>query len=486
MHLFFRKLKHLFLQKRIFSAMHVKLCNKRTVLLAGSLVVQSSLLSAQSSIDETQNELTLQKAIKIALNNDDWLIKSELTQTRFKVLSEGASALPDPTFSIGMLNMPTNSFAFDQEPMTQLKVGATQMFPRGDSLALEEKKLALKATEQPHLRDDRRLKVTRQITHFWLDAYEASASYQLVNDARPLFDKLGDIVSASYASSMGKANQQDIIRAELELIRLNDRLVSLDSRKRVALSTLSKFLFSTNNEVKRNSYNNQTSLPKRLPNIDESRIDTMATINRYDEQMLYQFIATHPLIDATQQRILAAKTDIELAKQAFKPQYSVNASYALRDDAQNGESRSDFISVGASVSVPLFSKTRQDANLAGAKLMTEAIRTEKRLIVRELMSGLSSAYQDYLGLSERFDIYQRTILPQMKQQSEAALNAYTNDTGDFAEVVRAKIAELDSQLTLLNIEVSKRKALSNIDYFSATHENTHTVFDTSNKDNIHD
>lgn len=486
MHIFFRELRHLLPQKLMFNAMHLTQCKKPAVLLAGLLVVQSSFLSAQSSIDEMQNELTLQKAIKIALNNDDWLIKSELTQSRFEVLSEGASALPDPTFSLGLLNLPTNSFAIDQEPMTQLKVGATQMFPRGDSLALQEKKLALKAKEQPHLRDDRRLKVTRQITHLWLDAFETSASYQLVNAARPLFDKLGDIVSASYASSTGRVNQQDIIRAELELVRLNDRLVSLDAKKRVALSMLSKFLFSTTNTDKHNSSNNQTAMPKRLPNIEGSRIEALATINRASEQALYQFIASHPLIDATQQRIQVSKTDIELAEQAFKPQYSVNASYALRDDGQNGESRSDFISVGASVSVPLFSKNRQDANLAGAKLMTEAILTEKRLIMRELMSGLSSAYQDYLGLSERIDIYQDKILPQMKQQSDAALNAYTNDTGEFSEVVRAKIAELDSQLTLLNIEVSKHKALSNIDYFSPAHENTHTALDTSNKDNTYD
>lgn len=448
--------------------------------IAVAAFVYSSFLFAQSPANGSQNELTLQKAKAIALSNDDWLIKSELMQSRLEKLSTGASALPDPSVNLGFLNLPTNGFAIDQEPMTQLTVGATQMFPRGDSLALEEKKLLLSAKEQPYLRADRRLKVALQITHLWLDAFEASSSYHLVDQARPLFDKLSDIVSASYASSSAKANQQDIIRSELELLKLNDRLVSLDTSKRSALSQLAKFLSSSNgapNYV--NAYSNQLTLPGDLPEINSKKITQLAVIDNADEQTLYRLIESHPLMDATEQRIRVSNVDIELAEQAYKPQYSLSASYALRDDSPNGQSRADFVSIGASVSVPLFSKTRQDAAVAATKLMNETIHTEKRLIMRELMSGLSRAYQEYSGLYQRYAIYQDTILPQTKQQTEAALKAYTNDTGDFAEVVRAKIAQLDAQLTLLSIIVSKRKALSSIDYFFQGASDTYEFKDTS-------
>ena len=184
-------------------------------LLTCFLFVQTSNLLAQASQNITDNVLSLPKAVALAIENDDWLYKSELMQSRLEVLSEGANALPDPTISLGLLNIPTNGFSLDQEPMTQIKVGVTQTLPRGDSLDLQEKKYKLSASEQPYLRKDRRLRVTLQATTLWLDTFEASASYRLVNDARPLFDKLGDIVSASYSSSLGKANQLDIIRAEL-------------------------------------------------------------------------------------------------------------------------------------------------------------------------------------------------------------------------------------------------------------------------------
>lgn len=103
------------------------------------------------------------------------------------------------------------------------------------------------------------------------------------------------------------------------------------------------------------------------------------------------------------------------------------------------------------------------------------------------MAGLKSSIDQYQGASKRLAIYQSQILPQMAQQADAALNAYTNDLGDFAEVVRAKIAELDAQITALSIKVAKRKALASIHYyFSEYHldaEQQRQVNQASGRDN---
>jgi len=48
-------------------------------------------------------------------------------------------------------------------------------------------------------------------------------------------------------------------------------------------------------------------------------------------------------------------------------------------------------------------------------------------------------------------------LPQIHDQAEVSLTAYTNDAGEFAEVVRARIAELNAKLDALGIEVERQK-----------------------------
>ena len=450
------------------------------VFKSGGALASDIDASSSSNQNVTQdNVLTLQAVIQHAQDNDEWLVKSDLLASQLRQLGEAANTLPDPTFSISVLNLPTDGFAFNQEPMTQFKVGASQMFSRGNSRALKEKRFQLAADEQPHLQENRRQQIALQATQLWLAAFEGSASYQLVEEAKPLFDKLGDIVSASYASSSGAANQQDIIRAELELIKLNDRLISLEAQSDVALSKLSQFLLAPN------GYNQEINqgdlsapsffanalmaplLPKVLPPLTEKQYLLQEHTEQLSPNEFHTLVGNHALILANEQRIHTSLTDIEIAEQAYKPQYGMNASYAFRDDNPGGQSRADFFSIGLTVSMPLFSSKRQDANVSSATLMTEAMRTEKLLIMRELMAGLRSALSAYEGASSRLAIYENRIIPQIKQQAEAALNAYTNDTGDFAEVVRAQIDELDAQLTMLNIRVNQRRALASIEYFYA-------------------
>ena len=55
----------------------------------------------------------------------------------------------------------------------------------------------------------------------------------------------------------------------------------------------------------------------------------------------------------------------------------------------------------------------------------------------------------------------------MTDQAEASLSAYTHDDGDFAEVVRARIAELNARIDALNISIDIQKAVAQLNYFYA-------------------
>ena len=64
-------------------------------------------------------------------------------------------------------------------------------------------------------------------------------------------------------------------------------------------------------------------------------------------------------------------------------------------------------------------------------------------------------------------MYLGDLLPQMSQQVEASLTAYTHDDGDFAEVIRAKIAELNAKIDSLEITVNIAKAKVQLNYLLA-------------------
>ena len=95
----------------------------------------SSLLSISVSVHSA--ELGLNEAINYALNHEPWLKASKQKQASIEAKSIAAGTLPDPVLTLGLMNLPTNGFAFDQENMTQFKVGISQSLSRGDSLALQ-------------------------------------------------------------------------------------------------------------------------------------------------------------------------------------------------------------------------------------------------------------------------------------------------------------------------------------------------------------
>ncbi len=224
------------------------------------------ILAAKAS--QHLEELTLETAINAAIQFDPWLQGSQHKQSSLESMSTAAGTLPDPKMSVGIANLAVDTFDFGQEPMTQLKVGVTQMIPRGDSLAIRQRQLKLMASEYPLQRQDRVAKLTVMASQLWLDAYKSQQSIALIEKDRALFEQLADVAQASYASAIGKTRQQDIVRAQLELTRLDDRLTMLKQQKEMHLQRLSEWLSSAfASNYSEFSLQQETSMvPERLQN----------------------------------------------------------------------------------------------------------------------------------------------------------------------------------------------------------------------------
>ena len=425
--------------------------------------------SAMLSLTVSANEigLSLPQAVSIALSNDTWISRSKLRQQAMLDTGDAVDTLPNPMVSIGLANLPTDGFAFDQEPMTQLKVGVSQQFARGDSLDIQRKQLHELALQQPLLRQDRAARTEVQVSSLWLEVYRAQQTVALIESDRALFQQLADIVQASYSSAVGKVRQQDIVRAQLELTRLEDRLNTLMSKKEQAGGQLLEWLSSGNEWTPLvQDFGQYTRVPTEQPVAAKLPVSLSNILALNDQAKLAEILNSHPAVLAIEQRIDAGMTAIDLAKQAYKPQWGVNASYAYRaDDPLLGRSRADFFSIGVSFDLPLFTQSAQDKRVSAAVQEAEAIKTDKLLAIRSLLSQLRSTWSGYQRLLTRQALYNEHILVQSREQAEASLTAYTNDDGDFSEVVRARIDDLNARIDALNIKVDLHKAQVELNYF---------------------
>lgn len=420
-----------------------------THLLTLMLITGASIVQAQMR----HEGLALNEAVELAIAADPWLTGSRHTQAALTDGATAAATLPDPRMTVMAGNFPVDSFNINQEPMTQLSVGISQMFPRGDTLALAQQKQLELALQHPMLREDRRARVRATVTQLWLDAYNAQESIRMIEKDRGLFEDLVDASRASYATAVGRARQQDVIRAQLELTRLEDRMTTLRQRQETAQMRLSEWIGSRASD----------QLPPALP----TEAPTGSGLNQGSEHEQYEQLSHHPTLLALDRRIEATETDIELARQKYKPEWGLTAQYGYRDRDLMGRDRADLFSVGVTFDLPLFTANRQDKEVSAAARNAEAIRTEKQLAIRGLMAELETARVQLASLDQRHALYTEKLLPQMAEQAEASLAAYNNDDGDFAEAVRARIAELNARIDALAIAVERQKTIAQINYLLA-------------------
>ncbi len=425
---------------------------------AATLPVESALAS---------NELSFNKAIKLAQENDPWLKGNIYQQQSLESRSIAAGTLPDPKLTLALANLPSNGFDFQQEAMTQAKVGISQMFARGDSLAIKREQLKVESESYPYQRANRKAQVAVTVGSIWLDAFLSEQSIALIESNRALFEQLADVAEASYSSTLGKTRQQDIVRAQLELTRLEDRLDKLAQQQTKYQGMLSRWLTSLSQDSATQLSFLELALTQTLPQIDLQAHAQIYNAKWKKASEIAQHFSQHPAVLAIDKKVVASKTGIKLAEQKYQPEWGVSASYGYRDDDPLGNSRADLFSVGVSLDLPLFTENRQDKEVQSAVANAEAVKTEKVLLLRQFFGSYKSAKGRLLRLKERQALYNDKLLPQIQDQAEASLTAYTNDDGDFAEVVRSRIAVLNAQIDALALKVEEQKLHLELNYLFA-------------------
>ncbi|MCJ8319898.1 MAG: TolC family protein [Colwellia sp.] len=451
------------IQQRNFPKLGLVYISSIIVLALLSLTITSSSASANEV-------LTFERAIKQAQQNDPWLTGNQHKQNSLIALSRAANTLPDPKMSLSIANLPTNGFDFSQEAMTQFKVGITQMFPRGNTLEIKDHQLKLQSQAYPFQRQDRQAKVAVTVGSLWLDAYRVQQSIALIERNRSLFEQLVDVAQASYSSTLGKTRQQDIIRAQLELTRLDDQLDQLAQQKNRFEGQLFQWL--NNYLIEQNKAENHNeilalhniNLGEKLVAIDLSHANLVYAKQWQKPEQLVRYFAQHPAVMAMDKKIQATQKGVNLAEQKYQPEWGVNASYGYRDDDPMGNSRADFMSIGVTFDLPIFTENKQDQEVKSAISQTEAVKTDKILLLRQLLGAYSSSKGRLLRLNDRESLYRSKLLPLTHDQAEASLTAYTNDDGDFSEVVRARIAVLNAEIDQLTIEVEQQKIILELNY----------------------
>lgn len=403
-------------------------------LVAFILAVSANAFAAQDTQNNTQQPLlTMEDAVRLALSSDDpYLLQPTARAEALADRAVAESQLPDPKFRATFANWPTNNFSYTQEPMTQIQLGLSQSFPKGDTLEFNRQKREALAEREQAIRDLRQREVVLETRSRWLDLYYWQAARNKVQTSRQAIAELVRVIEAIYAT--GRETSQDVLRAELELSLLDDRLVEIDRQSAMVRAHLARRV-------------GMSAANRAVPDF------TPALRHPSGIAPLTDLLQSHPAVLVQEASVSAADKDVGIAAEQYKPGWAVNVGYGAR-----GADRADFATVGVVMDVPLFTKKRQDKRLSAAKKDRQAARLGRDSMLLDLKKKLDSSYADWVRLQERVNLYQSVVIKRAKETTEASLASYQNGVSDFAELVRARLAELDAELKLLKLQNDRLKA----------------------------
>jgi len=393
--------------------------------------------------------LSLQQAEQLALEADPLIMSYKASSRSYDAESTANGTLPDPKLRLGMFNVPLDTFSTTEDPSTQLRIGIQQEFPRGDTTDLKQQQSKWLAQAAMAKAEDERLQLLMNVRDTYLNLYHEIQAGSIVNETRALFLKLVKITEDQYAA--GRANQQDVIHADLELSRLDDRATKIKGNEDEYRAYLAQWVGDV-------AWQDMDSHLPVLPDVS-------------DNLEINQLLTQHPAVMVETAKVEASRTMIEVSRQDYKPGVGAFVEYRKRfGENVDGSDRSDMMAAMVTIDIPLFTENRQDKNVAAREESTNAARYTRDDKLRILKRKLDKDRAIYRRLGERELIYKNKLVNSATSNAEASLNAYQSGVTEFTTLMRARIMELDIRLDNLRIQVDRLRAQARLLYITGEHK----------------
>ena len=416
-----------------------------------SLIVVSIMLTAPTRIHASEllsetESLNIGRAVQIALEANSRLLTLNAEAEAMAFAPSQVGALPDPMLSFNAMNLPTDTFDLDQEPMTQLQLMLSQKFPFPGKRQLRREVAETMVGVAQKQTDEYRDVLTGKVREAWWRLFSVDRSLQIVDSNKRLLRDFVEIAKTKYA--VGKGLKQDVLLAELELSRLTNRELQLAGNRRRIQAMLNGLL----NRVP----DHPITLPEEPPSETLPMLESVTSLTQFA-------VERRDLIQAIELKLEAADKTVELAEKDRWPDFQVGVGYADRQgsDPIRG-SRSDFLSLMFSINLPLYSGQKQDKALQQRIHEREYERYRLSDTVRIIETEIGVQAAEYSAAREQALHLKNEIIPQAEQTVSAMLAGYEVNKVDFLNVVNGQIMLYNASIDYWNAMASAKQALARL------------------------
>ncbi len=346
-----------------------------------------------------------------------------------------ARTLPEPTVSfetMGNLIPPT---LMPGDPSSARVLRFSQEVPFPGKLKLQGQMASAEAAAQMWKYEEVRRERVSELKSAYYDLFLAQKLTEVVENSGKLLRQFAEISESQY--KVGKGAQQDIIKADVEISRLQDRLTELERDKASAQARINTLLYRPPDTP--------VTVPADMavPKLDQTL-----------DELYKKAEANNPQVKMNQKEIERNEYNIALAKKAFYPDFEGQFEYFNRRDLP------EMYGLMFKVKVPLYFWRRQRPELEAATSgLLEQRRTYENTL-SNLYFQLKDPYLRTTADTKLLDLYGKTIIPQSTLALESSISSYRVATVDFLSLLSNQQTVLDYEMKYYEVLVDYYKTLA--------------------------
>lgn len=395
---------------------------------------------ASASIDETNSAPPVEDLIREALRNSPSL---QSMQSRIRAAGEMISpegALPDPMLEITMQDVNFPSITVGDEEMSMVGVQATQNIPFPGKL--QAKKETAKAKQQTIVaqREELRRALVKNIRIAYAQLYAVDQEQKALGYGKELQEMLNATVSMRY--SAGEAKQEDVIKTQLQLSRLQERAIDLAAEREKVIAVLNRLL-DRPGDLRIGAV---FTLPLPIGSTPEIQEATFAHASE---------------LHTKQQEINVAARQARVSELELYPNFSVGMGFFSRGGIDQ------VVTLQVGVELPLWRKYKQRPLLRASQQEWEAAKQDYRDMQAQVRSELSQLQTEKNRIDRQIHLLQEATLPQTSAALDSARSSYISSQGDYSTVIEDFNLWLDARVQLERLIADRYRTWAEIESFTS-------------------
>jgi outer membrane protein TolC len=332
-----------------------------------------------------------------------------------------AKALPDPQVSYDY---------WTKQSDLQMKqtVGVMQMFPWFGKIDARTDAASKSAQAALQMYEAERLSLFKEVKEGFYEYVYLGRATEIATENLELLRRFEEVARTKYTAT--QAGQPDVIRAQVELAKMEYVLRNLEQLRKPTVSKLNKAL----------TLPQDANLPwPKAEEFDVSPLEYQRLVNLLRQK--------NPQLSALDFEAMAAKSKIALAKKNFYPDVGIGVMWENMDKPGR-----DGVAMVFQMNLPLWRDSYRGA-VRQAKAEASSIEHRKIDTENTLLASAAQSYYEYNDSIRRIRLYRDTLIPKGKELLMASETAYKAGEVDFLSLI-------DSQRLLLDYYLSYERAMA--------------------------